>query len=386
MITTIVFILILGLLIFVHELGHFLTAIHNGIKADEFGFGFPPRIFGFVKDEKTGKYKIIPGNKEVTSKNTIYSVNWIPLGGFVKIKGESGESNDKDSLISKSAWIKTKVLGAGVLMNFLLAWFLLTIVFMIGAPEAINDDAKIVRNAEVKIAQVLPETPAEDMGLLVGDTIHRLSFQNKEVVAKVKHIKDVQTFINKHQGENITITISRGEEILELKGIPRKKYPENQGSLGVSLARTVVREYPWYEAIGKGITAVGSMILLMLSTLFSLLAGLFSGKKMAMDVAGPVGIAFMTKQATDLGIVYLLQFTAILSINLGIINILPFPALDGGRILFILIEKIKGSPVNQKLEQILHTIGFLLLITLMVVVTFRDFIRFEIINKVIELF
>ncbi len=383
MFTIIIFILILGLLIFVHELGHFLTAIRNGVKADEFGFGFPPRIIGFVKDEKTGKYKIVPGNKELESKNTIYSLNWIPLGGFVKIKGESGENKDSDSLVSKSAWIKTKILSAGVLMNFILAWFLLTVVFIIGAPESI-DDSVVAHNAKVQIAQVVPGTPAEKMGILIGDTI--LKIENSEKMSKVKYIKDAQEIINESKGEEIILTIDRGSEILKLKGVPRKEYPDNQGSLGISLARTTVKSYPWYESLGRGLTAVGNMIYMIFATMVAFVGSLFSGKKMAMDVAGPVGIAFMTKQVTALGLVYLLQFTAILSINLGIINALPFPALDGGRIFFILIEKIKGSPVNQKVEQIMHTLGFFLLITLMVVVTFRDFIRFEILNKIISLF
>jgi len=145
-------------------------------------------------------------------------------------------------------------------------------------------------------------------------------------------------------------------------------------------------EYPWYEAIGRGLVAVFDMATLIVVTLFSLLAQLLSGTKPAMDVAGPIGIAIMTKQVTALGWTYLLQFTAILSINLAIINILPFPALDGGRIFFIIIEKLKGSPVNQKFEQVANSIGFLLLLLLMVVVTFHDFIQFEIVEKIRVLF
>lgn len=384
MITALIFILILGVLIFVHELGHFLVAIRNGIKADEFGFGFPPRIVGAVKNDKTGKYEIIWGEKEVKSKNTIFSLNWIPLGGFVKIKGEDGGTLDKDSFATKSAWARIKVLAAGVTMNFILAWFLLSIVFMLGAPEAIEDDKK-VKDAKVQISQVIDESPAKEMGLAVGDQVVK-ACDGKSFCRTIGKVEELQNFINEHKGQEIVLTIKRGDEISELKGVPRKEYPDDQGSLGVSLARTALVQYPWYEAIGKGLTAVFDMIILILVTLGALIGQLFAGGKPAMDVAGPIGIAIMTKQVSALGLTYLLQFTAVLSINLGIINILPFPALDGGRILFILIEKIKGSPVNQKFEQMANSIGFALLLLLMVVVTFRDFIQFEIIEKIGNIF
>ncbi|MDY0302717.1 MAG: RIP metalloprotease RseP [Candidatus Moranbacteria bacterium] len=384
MITALIFILILGVLIFVHELGHFLVAIRNGIKADEFGFGFPPRIVGAVKNDKTGKYEIVWGEKEVKSKNTIFSLNWIPLGGFVKIKGEDGGTLDKDSFATKSAWARIKVLAAGVTMNFILAWFLLSIVFMLGAPEAIEDDAR-VKDAKVQISQVIDESPAKEMGLAVGDQVVK-ACDGKSFCRTIGKVEELQNFINEHKGQEIVLTIKRGDEISELKGVPRKEYPDDQGSLGVSLARTALVQYPWYEAIGKGLTAVFDMIILILVTLGALIGQLFAGGKPAMDVAGPIGIAIMTKQVSALGLTYLLQFTAVLSINLGIINILPFPALDGGRILFILIEKIKGSPVNQKFEQMANSIGFALLLLLMVVVTFRDFIQFEIIEKIGNIF
>ena len=384
MITALIFILILGVLIFVHELGHFLVAIRNGIKADEFGFGFPPRIVGAVKNDKTGKYEIVWGEKEVKSKNTIFSLNWIPLGGFVKIKGEDGGTLDKDSFATKSAWARIKVLAAGVTMNFILAWFLLSIVFMLGVPEAIEDDAR-VKDAKVQISQVIDESPAKEMGLAVGDQVVK-ACDGKSFCRTIGKVEELQNFINEHKGQEIVLTIKRGDEISELKGVPRKEYPDDQGSLGVSLARTALVKYPWYEAIGKGLTAVFDMIILILVTLGALIGQLFAGGKPAMDVAGPIGIAIMTKQVSALGLTYLLQFTAVLSINLGIINILPFPALDGGRILFILIEKIKGSPVNQKFEQMANSIGFALLLLLMVVVTFRDFIQFEIIEKIGNIF
>ena len=384
MTTAIIFILILGVLIFVHELGHFLVAIRNGIKADEFGFGFPPRIVGVVKNDKTKKYEIIWGEKKVKSINTIFSLNWIPLGGFVNIKGENGANNDKDSFVTKSAWTRVKVLAAGVTMNFILAWFLLAIVFFQGAPEAIEDTQK-VKDAKVQISQVVDGTPAKEMGLAVGDQVIKIC-ANKSACQYVSKVEELKSYINKSKGREIVLTVKRGADTLELKGTPRVEFPSDQGALGVGLARTALIKYPWYEAIGRGLEAVFDMTILIVTTLFSLLGQLIMGNKPAMDVAGPIGIAIMTKQVTALGWTYLLQFTAVLSINLAIINILPFPALDGGRIFFILIEKLKGSPVNQKFENIANSVGFLLLLLLMVVVTFHDFIQFELIDKIKNIF
>ncbi|MFA6184102.1 MAG: RIP metalloprotease RseP [Parcubacteria group bacterium] len=385
MITAIIFILILGVLIFVHELGHFLVAIRNGIKADEFGFGFPPRIVGAVKNEKTGKYKIIWGGKTVKSKNTIFSLNWIPLGGFVNIKGENGNAkNDKDSFVTKSAWVRIKVLAAGVTMNFILAWFLLAIVFSQGAPEAISDTQK-AKDAKVQISQVVEGTPAKEMGLAIGDQVVKICSGNDEC-QYVSKVEELKKYIDGRKGKEIVLTIKRGGDILSLSGIPRVDYPSDQGALGVGLARTALIDYPWYESIGRGLEAVVDMTILIVTTLFALLGQLIMGNKPSMDVAGPIGIAIMTKQVSALGFTYILQFAAMLSINLAIINILPFPALDGGRIFFILIEKLKGSPVNQKFESMANSIGFLLLLLLMVVVTFHDFIQFEIVDKIKNIF
>lgn len=384
--TIIIFILILGVLIFVHEMGHFLVAIRNGIKADEFGFGFPPRICGIFKDEKSGKYKFIWGGREVKSKNTIYSLNWIPLGGFVKIKGESGEGkNEPDSFAGKSAWVRIKVLAAGVIMNFFLAWVLLSLTLIIGAPQAINDSENI-KNAKVQISQVIPGAPAEKMGLKIGDEIYAAGIAGQEILGEIRTTKEIQVLASENKGREIILKIKRGGKTLELKGTPRMEYPENQGPLGISLARTAIISYSWYESIWMGLMAVFNLTLAIFAALWGIIKSLFSGGGIAADIAGPVGIAVLTKQAAELGLVYILQFTAILSVNLGIINGLPFPALDGGRILFILIEKIKGSQVSQKVEQVFHTFGFFLLIALMILVTLRDFARFDVADKLRGLF
>jgi len=391
MTTIIIFIAILGVLIFVHELGHFVVARRNGIRADEFGFGFPPRIFGIQrygdKDGKNKKWRIIFGRRDGDGDNeakdrqeiknkgyekgTIYSLNWIPLGGFVKIKGENGEGkNEPDSFVSKSAWTRIKVLAAGVTMNFILAWFLIAVVMVLGIPEAMNSEI-ISPDSKIQISGISADSPAENMGLKVGDEI--LLTQPEY---KIEKLEDIKNYIDKKKGQEIVLQIKRGQKTLELKGFPRIESVENQGALGIAYTQIEMKKYPIHIAIWESFKSVFELIWMMLSALYLIIKNLVTGSGNAgMEVAGPVGIVMLTSQVASLGLVYLLQFVAILSINLGLINILPIPALDGGRILFILIEKIKGSPVSQKIEQSFHFVFFALLILLMVFITYRDILN-----------
>jgi len=371
MLTAIIFIAILGVLIFVHELGHFVTARRNGVKADEFGFGFPPRLAGFVRDEKTGKFEFVWGNKEIESKHTVYSINWIPLGGFVRIKGEDGNgTKDLDSFASKKAWPRIKILAAGVIMNFIFAWILISIGFIIGAPETIESNDVNIANAKIQISEVLPDSPADKAGIKIGDEILK---ENKQT--SFAGVTDVQNYINSNKGKAIDFNVLRGSDIVEIKVVPRENAPAGQGAIGIALAQTVIKRYPVHEALWNGAIAVYNLTIAILLALGGIIMKLFAGNGVGAEVSGPIGIAVLTKQVATLGLVYVLQFAALLSINLGIINALPIPALDGGRILFILIEKIKGSPVTQKTEQLFHTIGFVLLMLLMVLVTLRDVLK-----------
>jgi len=396
-VTILIFGLILGVLIFVHELGHFLTAKKNGITSHEFGFGFPPRIFGMVKDEKTGKWRKVWGNKEYYGNNTLYSVNWIPLGGFVRIKGENPVNEDDaemdklseedkayvkmstepDSFAVQSKWVRFKVLVAGVTMNFLLAWVLIAIVLMIGAPEPKSDDldqSKVVANIGVQIVEVEAESPADKIGLKIGDSVDQVCSGGECI--KITTADGLRDTILKRQGEEVEVHVTRGKEMVVVSGVPRTDIEDGQGALGISMMETVTVRYPWYEAIWEGLMRVIGLTVMILSAFWMMLTNLISGQGVSAEVAGPVGIAMMTQQMRDLGFVYLLQFAAILSVNLGIINILPIPALDGGRILFLIIEAIKGKPVNQKVENIMHTVFFVALIGLMVLITVRDVLKF----------
>lgn len=373
MLTILIFALVLGILVFVHELGHFLVARMNGIKADEFGFGFPPRIFGLVKDDATGRYVFVKGNAEVKSPHTVYSINWIPLGGFVKIKGEDrGSIQETDSFAGRSAWTRIKVLGAGVFMNFLLAWLLFSIVLMLGFPEQINPAERgQYAKTNVQILQVQPHTPADEIGLKAGDLILALDS------TPVTSLDFVSSYIQEHRGQKITVEVRRGGTELTLSGTPRVSAPEGEGALGISFSETAIVSYPWYKAIQLGFEQTYVKTAEILTALGGMVASIFTGAKTEMDIAGPVGIVTLTKQMSELGLAYLLYFAAILSINLGIINILPIPALDGGRILFVLIEKLKGSPVSSRVEGYIHQIGFILLLLLMVLVTLNDIIRLQ---------
>lgn len=375
--TIIVFILILGLLIFVHEFGHFIMAKRAGIKVEEFGFGFPPKIFGIKKGE------------------TVYSLNLFPIGGFVRIYGEMGldserarqkkgkpkkskkqPKKDKErAFYNKPVKTRAKITAAGVIMNLFLAAFILGIGHWLGLPTIIEDNEAIdSAKARIQVTQVSFDSPAAQVGIKIGDTIKQLTISNKQLT--INKVKEVQEFVKAHKGEEITVVIQRGDEILEKTLIPRVSPPPGEESLGIGLARTSIVSYPWYRALIMGIVSTVNLIWAMITILADLLWRLVATGHLAVEVAGPVGIFSLTGQAAQLGFIYILQLTALLSINLAIINLLPFPALDGGRLLFLAIEKIKGSPVSQKIERIAHTTGFVILVLLMIAITWRDMVRF----------
>ncbi|HBI34508.1 MAG TPA: hypothetical protein DEA43_00820 [Candidatus Moranbacteria bacterium] len=371
MLTLIVFLIILGLLVFVHELGHFVVARRNGIKCEEFGFGFPPRAVGCYFNEKSKKWEIVAGNKHIESKNTVYSLNWFPLGGFVRIKGEDGTGKvDKDSFASKSAWIRIKVLAAGVIMNFILAWVLFSFLLFLGINQEVDQNDTTIKDAKIQIVTVAPKSPAYEMGIREGDTVVKCVGDDSRCAQSFSNIAQLQNFVIDNKGKQITFEVLRGSKTLNLTGTPRIESPVGEGLLGVGLAQTIFVKYSLWESIKQGPSVMWNVMLMMGVVIGSLFAGDTS------NIGGPLAIAHFTKQATALGFSSLVQLAALLSINLGIVNILPIPALDGGRILFILIEKIKGSPVSQKTENALHTTGFFLLMMLMAYLVVNDLMRY----------
>lgn len=356
LLTIIVFVFILGLLVFVHELGHFVAARKNGVKVEEFGFGFPPRMFGVKRGE------------------TIYSLNWIPLGGFVKIKGETGEhKEDKDSFANKKIWRRAVILASGVLMNFVLAAVILSVGFMIGLPQVVDgeDGHAIVRDAKVQIVQVLENTPAAEAGLLPGDVILSIDGQ------KIEDVTVMQDYLGGKIDTPVKIVLERDGQQLEKELKPVFLTETGRGGVGVGLLKSGIVSYRWYLAIWKGAENTAFFTKEVVVAFYELIKNLIVTQKVSVDLSGPVGIAVLTGQVARMGFIYLLQFTALLSINLAVINFLPFPALDGGRILFLVIEKIRRRPVSQKIENTVHNIGFALLMILVILVTYRDVIKFS---------
>jgi len=293
--TIVLFFLLLGLLVFVHELGHFLTAIRNGIVAEEFGFGFPPRLAGMYKDKATGRWKTVLGGADVHTDTTIFSLNWIPFGGFVRIKGEDqNAATDPGSFAGKPAWTRIKVLGAGVFMNFVLAWVLLSSVLMLGFPQPVTDENRAkAGKVDIQILGVAKESPAERMGILPGD--HLLSVDG----GTVKTLEEAKRAIDARRGSEIAIGIDRFGEMITLRGTPREETPKNEGALGVSFAETAIISYPWYEAPIRGAQATYNTTMAILSALGGIVKNIFVGEKAGVDVTGPVGIVVMTKRPRD---------------------------------------------------------------------------------------
>lgn len=354
MLTLVIFLVVLALLVLAHEFGHFITARKAGMRVHEFGFGFPPKLFS----KKVGE--------------TVYSFNLLPLGGFVKIKGEDGEAADEpDSFGYQKAWKRAVVLVAGVAMNFVLAGVLLCIGFIIGLPTDVSNGVEkgaiLVEQQKVLVQMVEKGSPAEKAGVKFGDEV--VSINNEAV----KSSQGMVAFVQAHGKEELLLKVRRGKEELSLKAVPEIiKAGETTPRLGLMLADAGIVRYPWYMAIYKGFVAAGIGLVNIFIAFYLLLKNLIIGKGMAFDVSGPVGIAVMIGQSAKLGISYLINITAMISLSLAAINILPIPALDGGRILFILIEKIIRRPVNRKYEQYAHLVGFALLMALIVVVTGRD--------------
>ncbi|MFH1225978.1 MAG: RIP metalloprotease RseP [bacterium] len=354
--TLLIFLAILAILILVHELGHFLTARWLGVKVEEFGIGFPPRLI-----------------KLFQRKGTIYSLNWIPLGGFVKIKGEQGDHlGESDSFANKKIWQRALIIVSGVAMNVVLTAILLSIGFNIGAPQILEDSLgpkARVANQQIQIFSVLPNTPAEKGGLELGDVVVYLDGQSFDRIAPL------QDYINSRNGVKIEIIIRRGNELAQKTIAPIGLTEGEPAILGVELVQTGLVSYPWYQAVWIGVKTTGYLAKEIVIAFYSLIKNLIVHQEVAVELAGPVGIAIMTGEMAKMGFIYLLQFLALLSLNLAIINFLPFPALDGGRFLFLIIEKFRGRAANQKLETLIHNIGFTLLIFLVLVVTYRDVMK-----------
>ena len=352
-VTIIAFLAIIIMVILVHELGHFITAKLSKVKVEELGLGFPPRLFGIKRGD------------------TIYSVNLIPLGGFCKMAGEE-DPNVPESLAGKSIKTRLLVLSAGSLMMLLLPLFLLPIAYMIPMARPVGGIARPVEDAEVQVSSVAPGSPAELAGIEAGDII--LSIDGHEVKSFDDVENEIQQALESKPGEEVTLLLLRDDTQLEKTLIPRANPPEGEGPMGVALTSvTESRAYPPWKAIPKGLGEYWWTLVRMKDAI----ASLFGGEVPLKDaVAGPIGIAQLTGEVAEGGVYPLIWFTALLSVSLAIINLLPIPALDGGRIVFVAIEGIRrGKRISPKRESLVHLIGFAILIMLLVVVSYYDVMR-----------
>ena len=342
LITIIIFISVLAGIIIAHELGHFITAKLSGVQVKEFGIGLPPRVFSVKRGE------------------TVYSLNAIPFGGFNKLSGEEDPDAPR-SLAGKPFGIRFLVLSAGSLMNFLLPLILMTIAFMIPHNMLVGD---------VYVKDVAPASPAAVAGIEPGDRI--ISINDKPVGSS----GDLQRYIQLGLGKDVTVTVEHTDyEEEDITLVPRWKPPEGEGAIGIVIdmpdAKIVSISEPAWKAPSMAVSACAETLVLFKNGILSMMAG-----NTTLKLTGPVGIAQMTGEVARVGISPLLEFAAFLSLNIGLINLFPLPALDGGRICFLLLEKARGGKrVSPKTEGLVHMIGFLLLMGLLAAVTYNDIAR-----------
>ena len=346
---------VLGFLIFIHELGHFMAARWMGVRVLEFGFGYPPRMVKLF--ERDG---------------VEYTLNWLPFGGFVRMAGEDGDESDPHALPNVAPWRRIIVMLAGPFMNLVTAVVIFAILMMAGIPTLTGDPDAL----PVQITAVAPDSPAQQAGLQAGDVI--LSIDGEPVVG----LQAVIDKVSAGAGREISMVVRRGEEEVTVSLRPRlpEEIPAGQGATGVQIQPyagdegiKIVRYGP-VEALIGGAQQTWDMIKLMVAGLAQLLHGLVSPSVPTPEggVGGLVAIGRITAEVAQQGWRDLLTLTAFLSINLGILNLLPIPALDGGRILFALAEWISRRRIPPEKEALIHMTGFVILVGLMVVITFMD--------------
>lgn len=356
--TALVFLVILTILVLIHELGHFTVAKLVGVEVEEFGLGLPPRAWG----KKFGK--------------TIYSLNWLPIGGFVRLAGEDKDPEqmkhkNKGASVKHMFWARSKkeraaILVAGVVMNFALAVAITAGLLVHGVNEP---------SGRVHVDRVVENSPAEQVGLLAGDVILGLS-ADKNMAEKVPVVpQELISFVNAHKGQEIAIRVSREGVEYTFTAVPRVDPPKGQGALGIAITDLELHSYPLSQAPGKAVTININRAKDMLVSLGSVAWRLITLRPPQAEVAGPIGIAQVTGQAVKFGWLAVLEFASILSLNLAVLNILPIPALDGGRLMFVFVEKIMGRKVRPAFERSAHQIGMIILLGLVFLVSINDILR-----------
>lgn len=346
--TILLFIAVLLITVIVHEYGHFIAAKKSGMLVEEFGFGIPPRLFSFKRGE------------------TKYSINALPIGGFVKIAGENGidQSAPRERQFDSKPWYtKSMVLVAGVVFNFILAFLLFTVAYTIGLPGITPDGTPTV-------VSVVEGSPTQQAGISVGDTVQSFTVDGKEVSAlETKEIKDA---IQKTDGQ---IVISYTHNDLAQKATITPTQGDEGRLIGIAIEPIGIIKQPFVQSITNAWKHSISLTKNIISTIGVLIRGLFDGEPSTISLIGPVGLAQEVGNASTFGFTYLLAFIATISLNLAVLNIMPFPALDGGRLIVVWGEAITRRKFSPLTVGIIHGVGFLLLLILMVFLTVGDIKR-----------
>lgn len=338
-------------LVLLHEFSHFLAAKKSKIKVLEFGVFLPPRILKIKKGE------------------TIYSLNLIPLGGFVRLEGEEKESQKEGSFSQAKLSQRIFVVLAGVLSFWIICAILFSLIFAIGIRLPISEDEK-AKDPKIEILYVLKDSPAQKIDLKEGDFVLGVKFEGKYY--KIEKAKDLREMTENLKGKEIILEIERKNEILEKRVLLEKEHPSDRGPLGIVISRTDFKKVSPFLAPFYGIKETGKLTLQVLEGYISLISNLVSGKKVEAKLTGPVGIFYLGKEALNQGIIYYLFFLAQISIFLAIFNALPIPGLDGGKFLFLAIEGIFKKKVRQDLQVKIEGIFVILLIFLVILATYSD--------------
>ncbi|MFH1858812.1 MAG: site-2 protease family protein [Patescibacteria group bacterium] len=359
-----IFLGVILVIVLAHELGHFLTAKKFGVRVDEFGFGFPPKLFG----KKFGE--------------TLYSFNLFPIGGFVKIFGETLDEesmsgpDSKRSFIHKPKWAQAIILVSGIVFNLLLAWMLIIFVTTIGAPYSqlgeIPKGSVVLEEPQTTIIYVEPNFPANKAGLLAGDKIIALQVGDDKIADNLT-VEQVQQFIQKNSAEEILLTYNRNADITNtVKVTPITMTDFDHPALGIMMDEIGIIKLPFHRAILEGTKTTILFIKEITIGLIGFFQSIIIGQADFGAVAGPIGIAGIVGDAATVGVASLMILVAAISINLALINLLPFPALDGGRLLFVLIEAIIKKPIKPQIANAVNFAGFAFLLLLMIVITYKD--------------
>jgi len=353
-------IVILVILIVAHEFGHFLAAKLSKVRVDEFGVGYPPRAFSFGR---------IGG--------TEYTLNWLPFGGFVKLFEEDGAEavsgrGARGSFAAASPWKKVVILIAGVVANVLVGWILFSFGLMSGMPTAVESGTE---GSRLVISGVVTGSPAQSAGLIGGDEITSVSASGKTATLTPEGIAD---FMASHGGKDVHITYEREGEEYEVDVAPAHAVIPGaaaQPAIGIQLTAISEKQLPPLQAFTEGFVLTFNALKEVTQSLWSLVVNAFKGTANLQALVGPVGLTGVVGDAAGQGFGQVLGLAAFISLNLAVINLIPIPALDGGRLLFVIIEAAMRRRIPTLLSQILNTVGFFGIILLMIVITFHDISR-----------